>query len=124
MKLEKFIPRDVFTAKENILRQGLEISHMLTVSISHISQETAEDMMLDEVANRFKVPVYTKNAPNDNGQGYGLYVYLDEQCLKNGDFGEDLARIIELALDNGCNVLCLDSDGPEIPGIPVYEWED
>lgn len=124
MKLERFEPQNVFTVKENILRQGLEISHMLTVSISHISQETAEDMMLDGIANRFKIPVYTKNAPNDNGQGYGFYVYLDGQCLKNGDFTEDLARVIGLALDNGCNVLCLDSDGHEIQGLPVYEWED
>lgn len=124
MKLERFEPRDVFVAKENITKQGLDISHMLTVSISHINQSTAEEMALDGVANKFKVPIYTKDIPNDNGQGYGFYVYLDKQCLENGEFSEDLACVIERALDNGCNVLCLDADGPEIPGIPVYEWEE
>lgn len=78
MKLERFEPQNVFTVKENILRQGLEISHMLTVSISHISQETAEDMMLDGIANRFKIPVYTKMLLMTMERDMGfMYIWMD-----------------------------------------------
>lgn len=123
MKLLRTKPEEKFEKKGTIIK-GLEISHMATVSISHIRQSTAEEMMLDGVTNKFMVPIYTKSVPNDNDPGYGFYVYLDSACLENGDFPEDLTAVIELALDNGCDVLCLDSDGPEIDGLTVYEWED
>lgn len=123
MKLLRTKPEEKFE-KKGTTTKGLEITHMATISMEHISQATAEAMMVDGMVNKFMVPIYTKSTPNDNGPGFGFYVYLDSQCLKDGDFPEDLAAVIELALDNGCDILCLDSDGPVIEGLPVYEWRD
>lgn len=99
----------------------LDISKMLTVSSAHVSEETFEALSIDELLNEIMLPIYTKNTP-DNGSNFGLYIYLDQTCLAQGKIPNDLKPLIELALKNKCDVICLDSDGPELENLPLYNW--
>lgn len=122
MKLSRIKPEKKFGSGD--IAKGVEISHMITVSMSHITEQTKDEMMCDGINNKLMVPIYAKTVPNDNDPGFGFYVYLNNQCLREGDFPEDLVNVIDFALRNGCDILCLDCDGPEIEELPIYEWRD
>lgn len=99
----------------------LEISKVLTVSSGHVTENTFEALSLDGLVNEIMLPVYSKSAPG-NGEGFGLYVYIEPKCLEQGKIPEDLMPLIRLAQENDCSILCLDCDGPELEGYPVYDW--
>lgn len=107
---------------ENITRN---ISKMLTLSLSHLTQETREELAEDNTKNHFScLSVYEKTA----GECYGYFVYIDEvlfaeQCL-DGSLPYDLRCVIQFSLDNNCDILCLDTDGPEVYYLPRYEYSE
>lgn len=101
----------------------LDITKMLTVSTAHVTESTFNRLTYDGRANEIKLPVYTKSIPEDE-DSFGLYVYLDPNCLKDGKIPEDLMSVIQLAQKNDCGIICLDCDGPEIEELPIYEWKD
>lgn len=99
--------------------QGPEIVGMLTVSTSHVSQETYRKLEQDGTRNEIGLPVYAKSAPED-GDCYGLYVYLEN--ISWDTVPSDLGHLIKLAQQNGCGILCLDSEGPELENMPKFDW--
>lgn len=117
---------DLETAKKivsDVLKPKLEITKMLTVSTAHVLQDTFEALSLDAVRNDILLPVYNKMTA-DNGGSFGVYVYLDSDLIDWKRIPKDLAPLIRLAQENNCGVICLDSDGPILDGLSVYNWED
>lgn len=105
-----------------IVEQPLDIIKMITVSSGHVSEETFEALAMDGIRNKYGLPIYSKSAPG-NSEGYGLFIYLTSGCIdEETEIPEELKSLVKLAQDNGCEVLCLDCDGPEIEGIPTYDW--
>lgn len=102
---------------------NLPISRMLTVSTSHVTQDTFEAMSLDGIRNEIMLPIYGKTTP-DNGASFGLFVYLEVGLIKWDRIPKDLVPVLKLCLKSNCDVLCLDSDGMELEELPTYEWED
>lgn len=100
---------------------SLEISKILTVCTGHVSEETYDKLLIDGEKNEIMCPVYTKAAPN-GGEDFGLYIYLNPDCVKEGHIPDDLMQLITLAQENDCDILCLDCDGPEVEGLTIYEW--
>ena len=109
------------TKQESRVAQKLDIVKMLTVFTGHVREETFEALRLDGIANEIGLAVYGKDTC-DNEACYGLYIYLDKQAVENTNIPEDLKPLIKLAQDNGCEVLCLDSDGMELDGYMVFDW--
>ena len=97
--------------------KGLEISKMLTVSTAHVKEETLEALS-ETLQNDIGLPVYVKGNP-DNGSNFGVYIYLEPAGLSQ--ISEDLKPLIDIAIENNCNVLCLDGDGPILKGFKTYE---
>lgn len=95
-----------------------EISKMLTISSGHISDETAEMLEREPELNALRLSVYTKSA--DDGENYGWFIYLPSDI--HDGVPADLAKCMRIAASNGCNVLCLDGDGPEYPGLETFDW--
>lgn len=97
-----------------------EISKMLTLSTAHICLDTW-DILESEGNNRFKtrfsdLSVYPKS-------DYGCFIYISglDDALEI-DFPADLLDVVKFAIDHGCNMLCLDGDGPTVPELKTYKW--
>lgn len=101
-------------------KQVLEITKMLTVSTGHVTEETFHALEQDGVTNKIMLPVYSKATP-DGDDSFGLYIYITDDCLDWDNIPEDLKPLIKLAQEQGCGVLCLDSDGQELEGYELYE---
>lgn len=103
--------------------QKLDITKMLTVSTAHIHYETMDKILEDGTKNDLGLAVYKKSAPS--GENYGVFLYLSPGAAygeTNENMPEELAALIKFARDNGCGILCLDSDGMELEGYPTFEW--
>ena len=123
---EKFISQE---QAEKIIRKvfenrpkNLEITRMLTVSTAHVTQDTFERLALDGVRNEIGLPVYTKTSVGDD-ENYGLYIHISPD-INLEVIPEDLMSVINLALDNGFDMLCLDSDGPQLENLSVFAWDE
>lgn len=97
-----------------------EISKMLTISTAHICPGTwdiLESEGNDRCETRFSaLSVYPKS-------DYGCFIYISglDDALEI-DFPADLLDVVKFAIDHGCNMLCIDSDGPTVPELKTYEW--
>ena len=100
----------------------LEITKMITVSTWHVKEETCK--WLSEVCEGQQPddsfpPFYKKGE-------YGFFVYCDstsiDKALDVEDFPEDLMAAMFSAFIKGCELLCLDSDGPITKGFERYKW--
>lgn len=108
-------------------RNALEISKMMTLSTAHIAPNTAKDLEktarcefpLNMLSCNVPFPVYKKG-------DYGYFIYVTEDTISDaliGDFcPSDLLDVAIYAENNGCNLLCLDGDGPTVPDLKTYEW--
>lgn len=97
----------------------LEITKMLTLSTAHISYDTATKLDAAVSHQQFGAcVVYNKDS-------YGWFIYIDSNALAESRNGvpTDLLACIELALAEGCAVLCLDADANEVDELPCYEWD-
>ena len=104
----------------------LEITRMLTISLSHISRETA-DLINDECDtwwNSSLPACYTKGE-------YGYMIHVPEDYLVSGEDGveetypdvpDDLHDCMLLARENNCQWLCFDRDGLVVDGLEVFDW--
>lgn len=108
----------------------LELSKMLTVSTAHVDLHTAKLLDWEPEMNTLGLSVYSKGAPDQN---YGWFIYIDtaaETYIKavkanNPDkIPTELLNLLLLAIDVGAGVLCLDADGPEVPYLPRFEWDN
>ena len=101
---------------------------MMTLSTAHISPKTAEDL---ERAARCEIstnllscnvpfPVYKKGP-------YGYFIYVTEDTISDALIGElcpdDLLKVAVYASTHGCELLCLDGDGPTVPKLKTYDWK-
>lgn len=94
--------------------ESLEISKVLTVSTSHITDYAYERLISDDCP----LAVYKKG-------NCGLFVYLPEEL--DGYFQTvpaSVTAVMTYAKANGCSMVCFDSDGPVMSKLPVYEWKD
>ena len=94
----------------------MDICKMLTVSTRCVSKETYELLKRDAASwdvNDFVV-TYPKKSPLEYS-GFWIHVPEDyEDCREAGgysDVPEDLHKCILLAIEEGCEWLCLDNDG-------------
>ena len=95
----------------------MEISKMVTVSTCHISEET--NNMLADKNNSLPISVYDKT-------DYGWFIYMPADKDNDADvlkaLPTDLAVLFMFARYNEVDVICLDCDGEEIDGLPIYNW--
>ena len=92
----------------------LEISRMLTISICHITKETAERLTFGEPYNRDLPPYFPKAE-------YGWFIFTGSEY----EFPEapaDLKSCMNKAWEQKCDWLCLDCDGLEVDDLPTYDW--
>lgn len=103
------------TAKE--LAKMMETHRMITMSTGHITPETNE-MMLNQT--EFDGISYY---PKDE-YGYFILVYIDE-AKDYKDVPCDLMELLYFAKDYGYDMICLDSDGPDMSayGLHMCHWE-
>ena len=99
---------------EIVLVEGYEcdISRMITISTCHIDEYTATRMNINKSV--YSATVYRKDE-------YGWFVYINEG-FEEEDNPECLKACMRFAKKNECEWLCLDSDGPVMKDLPVYEW--
>lgn len=98
----------------------LDIQKVLTLSTAHIKESTANRLDRDPDDNNLGLCVYQK-------ADYGYFIYLDAitpelMAQYSESIPRDLYDCIGLALSVGCNILCLDCDGEELPFLPTYDW--
>lgn len=86
----------------------MEICKLMTLSTGHLTRKTRQQLRTDP--NDLDVPVYPKGE-------YGWFLYPGENIE---GLPSDICACIELARQNGCSVLCFDSDGPITPNLPDY----
>lgn len=96
-----------------------ETCSMLTLSTGHVSGATAEMLDREGDLNAMGVSVYPKAA--GGGEKFGWYVYLPGNCAADS-IPDDLRRCLAKTRALGCQVLCLDCDGPEDPELETYDW--
>ena len=95
----------------------MEISKMLTISTAHITEKVLEQMDNECIWDNPNFPViYSKF-------GYGYFVHIpDEDIIElYPDTPYVLYKVMQLAKDNGCEWLCIDTDGEVIDGLKTYE---
>ena len=93
---------------------------MLTLSTAHVTKETMK--LIDEEVknNRFlSLSVYAK-------EDFGWFIYLDKEAFTKFnrdcmDMPDDLKMLIDFAFDHGCDMLCLDGNGEELPYLRTYD---
>ena len=101
----------------------LEVSKMLTLSTAHI-KDTTMVRLCSEYPNFNDVEAYEKDKV-----GVIIYFHTDKNnkltCSDRGSSGtltSDLYKCIVLAHEMGCNMLCLDHDGPTTPLLETFNW--
>lgn len=94
----------------------MDITKCLTISSAHISGDTARQLSIEPDTNILGLSVYEKGE-------YGWWVYVGNE-LENitDDLPDDLMRCICEAFAWDCQWLCIDCDGEEVPGLPIYDW--
>lgn len=103
-------------------RSALEVSKMLTISTAHVTEDICERLAARaDYDPRYNIPfvVYRKDE-----FGYFIYITKDtlEDALKEGSCPEVLLDVVKFAVKHGCELLCLDRDGPTVPELKTYEW--
>ncbi len=94
------------------------ISTVLTISTSHVKPATRA--MLETISDTagYGLAVYDKD-------GFGWFIYLDspDTIDMDGMLADypDLHACVKAAVDLGVDILCLDNDASELPGLAVYE---
>jgi hypothetical protein len=89
----------------------LETYTMVVVSTAHITASEADALDLGDADHLTVIP----------WSEYGWLIW----CAKDADLegtSDALLRCLEWAQSKGFEYLRLDSDGPEIPDLPKYQW--
>lgn len=93
----------------------MEITKCLTLSTAHISKNTANLLDKEIKTPYLNLPVYDKT-------GVGWFIYIPTNLNELDKLPSDLTKVLSLAKDLNCNMLCLDSDGDIISWLPKYDW--
>ena len=87
------------------------IVKMMELSTKHITEETSKKL-------EFTGITVLKH-------DFGWIFYADIDVADHTeDFPEDLKKIIEYAVAQGCGWILLDGDVEQIRELPTYEWEN
>jgi hypothetical protein len=98
-----------------------EIMKCLVVSTSHISMEDDKKLTNQEIDVEIINPsLIVDTAP------VGHLIKVDNspnwvESLKK-DFSEGFIKLLELAIELEVDEISIDTDGPEYPNLPVYDW--
>jgi hypothetical protein len=93
--------------------QGLEIERMLVLSTAHVTLETSIEFEDGDVGSHKFVSSY----------GFGCWVRPSAEDLDYVNAPEDLEVVLKFAQRYDCRWVRFDTDGPRIPGLPLYSWE-
>ena len=109
-----------------------EISRILTLSTGHVTECTRNMLLRESEENNFGLDVYEKDdfgfiiylpAPVETRGVDTPYTETPAGCTRFGisySVPKDLQDVLRYCHDMGCNILCLDADGPEIPYLRYY----
>jgi len=86
-----------------------EIQSMLVLSTAHLTEETCNNHLHTTTA----VSAYEK-------MSYGWFVYAKHSLDRN--LPEDLTACVHRAKDCNAEWIMFDRDGPELEGLPIYDW--
>lgn len=106
------------TEKDRQKRTPGQIDRMLTLSTSHISEETYR--MLQQEINHPTMEGVSVYEKRDAAGDCGLFLYLDSPS----NMPDDLKSLFAHAEKHGCTVICLDADGPVIARLAVHIWRN
>ena len=94
------------------------------VSTGHISQHDNDtlEMMAKGERDNLPFPVHTYD--------YGFYIPIlspdSVQVLLDGmkrfSLSQECQNLVKLASEQGFRLLAIDRDGPEVDGLPTFEW--
>ncbi len=95
----------------------MDISRILTISTEHITEETSKLLAVEPDTNEIGLSVYQK-------ADYGWFIHVPEYVreLEDTSCPADLYKCMFYAHENGCEWLCLDSDGETVDELKKYEW--
>ena len=115
---DEMVAKMVPARSEKETKSSLEICKMLTISTAHIKEETAK--ILEDHSSSlidYDLVIYDKDE-------FGWWIHLpDEDYKELHNVPDDLKVCLNLAVENGCEWLCLDCDGEVVDCLPTYEWE-
>lgn len=102
----------------------MEISKMLTLCTSHVTDQTLQLLDKDSTDNNFPwLSIYKK-------EDYGYFIYIvdkktfcKQKASSPNSLPADLVTVIAFTIEAGCDILCLDSDGEELVCLPHYEYQ-
>ena len=101
-----------------------EFSRMMTISTAHIPPALAETLQtngyITTADSDLSIPCYCKNIDGENNGFFIPTTPIDTAIIDN----EEIIYVIEYARNHGCGWVCLDSDGPIVDELPIYEWEE
>lgn len=115
------------------MAQKPEIQSLMTLSTAHVSIPTIAllqeaTQFVNALLNNAGIAVYAKtqacgtpDAPSN--ECYGWFVYLPRviPAVNKSDIPADLLGVRQYAQNHGCQILCLDSDGPIVATLKTYD---
>lgn len=90
---------------------GWHIQKLLVCSVGHIKLEDCDFL----INSKYVLSVIQHR--------YGWIIRWDPGEYDEEDVPPAIRAVLEHAESLGCSVVDLDSDGPELDGLPVYDWE-
>lgn len=89
-----------------------EILKALVVSTAHITKEDQQ---------RLEVGDFPVSMAADD-YGYWLWAKVSVLDIYNYGFSKHLVKLLTFAVDQGCDYLRLDCDGPDYDHLETFEW--
>ena len=99
----------------------MNVKKMLTVNKSHFKESTLE--LVDIEANIHSIQCF--NICRKDMSGYLIYIdrnNFEANVKFKSNIPTDLETIAALALDIGCEVICIDENERELSYLPVYRY--
>ena len=91
----------------------LEFEKNLVVSTCHITETDSEKLFSNDNSSELIV----------HETEYYFLVYVNADYLSSAkDLSDSFLKLYQLAIDNECDYLKIDRDGPEIKGFQKYDW--
>lgn len=103
------------------MRRGLEVMEVLVVSTAHLDEQEAQ--ILNEGGT------ITDELPSPMTWEYGWIFFIggptsspDDTRYTLDGYSEGFKGVAQRAWDAGLEWVRFDSDGPELDGVPTYDW--
>lgn len=96
-----------------------EICQIATISTCHVTPETRErwtNIIADDGY------VFDTNYVIYDKDGFGFFMYITTNKISD-DQSDDINNLMQFANNINADIICLDSDGPQVNGLACYEDE-